>query len=116
MSNTETPDNVIELSRTNAQVEQQAQQPERRTGCSPEKMREIIGAYKRLKEIGSSKIINPTAEAEQRGLVQYLHRELLENAEELFGAWVVIRQEYEPLITGVANLLARASARFPGQQ
>ena len=75
-------------------------------------MQEIIGAYARLQQIGSATIIEPKHEAEQRGLIQYLNKELLEYAGELFGCWVAVRQEYEPLINGVSALLNRASARL----
>lgn len=83
---------------------------------SPEKMRQLIGGYARLKELGQSKIINPRDEGEKKGLHDFVTNAMLEHAEEFFGCWVAVRQGYEPLITGFADLMARAAQRHAANQ
>ncbi len=79
-------------------------------------MQEIIGAYARLKELNASKIINPRDDAEKKGLHDFLVNALLAHAEEFFGCWVTMNQEYKPLIAGVGALLARATRSIAAQE
>lgn len=89
-----------------------AAQQQQRQPISASQMQQIIGAYARLKEINSATIANPRDDAEKQGLINFLNSALLSNAEELFGAWVAVNQEYSPLITGFTALLQRALARI----
>jgi len=107
-------DTIILERHSHPEAQTQAQQagPPQRPPIAPEEMRKIIGAYARLQQLGSSTIINPRDEAEQKGLVQFLQNALLENAGELFGCWVAVRQEYEPLISGFTALMRRALTKI----
>jgi hypothetical protein len=75
-------------------------------------MNRIIGAYARRKELNAVPNRTGKEDAELAGLVSYITNALLANAEELFGAWVVLNQEYTPLITGFTAILNRALARI----
>ena len=81
-----------------------------------EEASQIGGALQRLKEIGSSKIISPQHEAEQKGLVAFLQRILLEHCDELLASWYVSNNEYQVLINGFAALLSRATGTIQRAQ
>lgn len=88
---------------------------------TPEKMQQVIFAFARLRELGSTVIIDPKNEAEVVGLKKFLGDFFLEHGNELVGCWVAVRQEYEPLvqtIERIANrvLTVRNSNRPPAQQ
>ena len=80
-----------------------------KTPLTDDEARQIGGALHRLAEIGSSKIINPAAEAEQKGLLNFLSRVLVEHADEMLASWYVCNTEYQVLINGFAALLSRAT-------
>jgi len=96
-------------------TEDQTKQQQQRQGISPAEMQKIIGAYAQLKQLNSSTILSPNDQAIQKGLLDFLTGAMLANAEELFGSWVAIHQEYTPLIQGVTALLNRALARIDAQ-
>lgn len=88
----------------------EAKQPAKRVAVDPQDMQRIIGAYARLKELNEKTIKSPNDDAEAKGLLQFVTGSLLTHAEELFGCWVVCRNEYTPLVTGFTGLLNRALA------
>lgn len=88
----------------------EAKQPPQRKAVDPQEMQRIIGAYARLKELNEKTIKSPNDDAEAEGLLQFVTGALLTHAEELFGCWVVCRNEYTPLVTGFTGLLNRALA------
>src|SRR5579862_4329951 len=99
------------------------QQPQQRAPLNPAELQRIISAYARLKELNAAAyarlkelnaatIANPRDDAEKQGLVNFLNDALLANAEEFFGCWVTMHQEYTPLITGFTALLQRALSRI----
>ncbi len=73
-----------------------------------EEARQLGGAIQRLNELGNSKILIPTHEAEQKGLRDYITRITSAHADELLACWFAIHNEYEPLIESFASLLMRA--------
>lgn len=87
-------------------------QSNQRVALNGDKMNQIIGAYARLKQIGQAKILTPKDEAEKQGLVNFLTGAFFAHAEEFFGCWVTLQNEYTPLITGVTGLLHRALSRI----
>lgn len=88
---------------------------QQRVGLTGPEMQRIVGAYHRLKELASATIANPRDEAEKAGLLNFVQGALMANAEELFGSWVVLQNEYTPLINGVTGLLRRALNRIDQQ-
>lgn len=74
-----------------------------------EAARKLAEAIARLTELGDSKIINPTTEAEVKGLRQFISNTTAEHANELIACWFAVHFEYEPLIHGFAGLLSRAN-------
>lgn len=80
-----------------------------RNELTQEVAEQIGGALQRLKEIGSSTIIAPQHEAEQKGLIQFLSRVLLEHADEMLACWMAVKVEYEPLVLGIAGVLSRSN-------
>lgn len=74
-----------------------------------EEARRLGGAIQRLNEIGSSKILIPTHEAEQKGLREYIANTAAAHADEFLACWFAIHNEYEPLIESFASLLQRAT-------
>jgi hypothetical protein len=70
----------------------------------------IAGAFARLHELKSAVIKTDTANAEQKGLQEYLAAAMVEHASEFIGCWFAVRNEYEPLI----GLVARISQRVSG--
>jgi hypothetical protein len=86
-------------------------QPQRQS-LTPAEMQRIIGGYARLKELNAATITSPKEDAEKTGLQNFLAGALLANAEELFGCWVAVQQEYTPLITGFSALLRRCLNRI----
>jgi hypothetical protein len=86
-----------------------------RTSLTPAEAQQIIGAYAKLKQLNANAISNPRDDAEKAGLINFLHGALLAHAEEFFGCWVAINQEYTPLITGFTALLQRALTRIDYQ-
>jgi hypothetical protein len=74
---------------------------------------QIGGAIQRLREIGSSVIIDPKNEAEQKALNNYLATTLPQYANELLACWIAVRNEYEPLINSCRAIFGRA---FPQPQ
>lgn len=66
-----------------------------------------IGIALRRKHQLSSELPTDERTAEARGLDLFLGAELLKYANELIGGWFVLRNEYQPLIVGVAGILRR---------
>ena len=90
----------------------EAAAPAQRVQLTPQQVQQIIGAYQRLKELSAANITTPKEDAEKQGLINFLHASLLQHAEEFFGCWVAINQEYTPLINGFTALLRRALTRI----
>lgn len=93
----------------------QEQQQQQRVALTPAEAQRIIGAYARLKELTSSAVSNPKDDAEKAGLQNFLTGAFFTHAEEFFGCWVTLNQEYIPLITGFTALMNRALARIDAQ-
>jgi hypothetical protein len=68
---------------------------------------QIGGALHRLQEIGSSVIVSPANEAEQKGTQKYLERIMVEHADEFLASWFGVHTEYEPLIVALAPVISR---------
>lgn len=68
---------------------------------------EIAGALARLKELSKSALSSPTADAEIKGLNEYLVRSFLQYGEEFLGCWITIRREYEPALKALASVAHR---------
>jgi hypothetical protein len=80
-----------------------------RTPLTDEQAQQIGGAIHALKEIGTTKIISPKHEAEQKGNLAFLQRILVDHADELLASWFAVHHEYEPLVGSFAALLSRAT-------
>ena len=89
-----------------------APEQQQRVQLTPQQAQQIIGAYSRLKELNSNVVANPRDDAEKQGLINFLNGAFMAHAEEFFGCWVVVNQEYNPLITGFTSLLRRALTRI----
>lgn len=87
-------------------------QTQARVSLTPAEAQRIIGAYARLKELNAASITTPKEDAEKAGLQNFLTGAFFQHAEEFFGCWVTLNQEYIPLITGFTGLLNRALARI----
>jgi hypothetical protein len=71
-------------------------------------IQKAIEAQVRLHELGgNSTIINPKAEAEIIGLKKFLSEIYMEHGAELVGSWVIIHQEYQPLVTTLERIFNR---------
>lgn len=87
-----------------------------------ELVQKVIEAQVRLAQLGAdSKIINPRSEAEVTGLKNFLSDVFLAYGSEFVGCWVVVRQEYEPLIQTLERMANRIISnrqqiRQPAQQ
>lgn len=68
---------------------------------------EIGGALERWHTLRNQAIKTPTTDAEIAGLTEFLANQLLTHAPELLGCWYVVRNEYEPLVNVVFNVLGR---------
>jgi hypothetical protein len=77
---------------------------------SGEKAQQIAAALARFREIGNNKIINPRDEAEITGLKNFFSQVIIEHGNELLGNWIVVRQEYEPLVQTVERIADRIVA------
>lgn len=71
---------------------------------------QLGGALAKVAELENLSIVTKESEAELRGLKSFINDTLHEYANDLLGAWFVVRQEYEPLVNGVSRLLFRASS------
>lgn len=80
-----------------------------RVPLTDDEAQQIGGAIHALKEIGTTKIISPQHEAEQKGNLAFLQRILVEHADELLASWFAVHHEYEPLVGAFAALLSRAT-------
>jgi hypothetical protein len=80
-----------------------------RVPLTDDEAQQIGGAIHALKEIGTTKIISPQHEAEQKGNLAFLQRILVEHADELLASWFAVHHEYEPLVGSFAALLSRAT-------
>jgi hypothetical protein len=80
-----------------------------RTPLTDDEAQQIGGAIHALKEIGTTKIISPKHEAEQKGNLAFLQRILVDHADELLASWFAVHHEYEPLVGSFAALLSRAT-------
>lgn len=74
---------------------------------TPEKMQQVIIGLARLRELGSTIIIDPKNEAEVLGLKKFLGEFFLEHGNELVGCWIAVRQEYEPMIQTIERIANR---------
>lgn len=101
------------MSNTEQQNQVAEQQPPQLTG---ELVQKVIEAQVRLREIGGSKIINPRNEAEITGLKNFLSDVFLTYGAEFVGNWVVIQQEYSPLIQVLERLGNRLIVRHQAQR
>src|SRR6267142_1750518 len=74
------------------------------------KATQIAEAYARFSQLRGTAIKTPTADAELKGLSEFLANELINHASEFIGCWFAVRNEYEPIL----GLLARVSQRIHG--
>jgi hypothetical protein len=119
MSTEQQADNIIILDRnaagakgTEGEASGKADTAPLFTPLTPQDMQQATAALGRLNELSQSKIINPRDDAERKGLTNFLQGFCFSHAGELFGCWVAIRQEYEPLITGFTALVRRSLNRI----
>lgn len=76
---------------------------------TPQVGNELLNAFQRYHFLCGQTIVTEIAEAEKRGLKNYLDKTFMEYGANLIGCWIVMKNEYEPLIESIASLLGRAT-------
>jgi hypothetical protein len=82
----------------------------RKPNLTFEQFQEIATAYGRLLDIKASVIKTPNHDAEAKGLVEFICNQMLEHAPEFLGAWVVLKNEYEPAVNALSLIFPRMHA------
>lgn len=83
---------------------------EHRAALTVQDIQNIGAAYARLIELRDQKVVTVNTEAELKGLIEFLSKELIDNADELLACWLAVKTEYEPAL----SLLSRISIRVAG--
>lgn len=96
---------------TNKPVEQEQHRP-----LTQVEYNNILGAIVKLQELQrSSGLITPgnpgtaNAEAEAKGLIEYLSSSLINHSLELLECWKIIRSEYQPLVGAFIHIAKRVN-------
>lgn len=107
MNNNESNDKSKIISLGEAEKAPKAQQP---SPLTIQQINNIGAAYARLIELRDQKVVTVNTEAELKGLIEFLSKELIDNADELLACWLAVKTEYEPAL----SLLSRISIRVAG--
>lgn len=107
MNNNESNDKSKIISLGEAEKAPKAQQP---SPLTIQQINNIGAAYARLIELRDQKVVTVNTEAELKGLIEFLSKELIDNADELLACWLAVKTEYEPAL----SLLSRISIRVTG--
>lgn len=78
-------------------------------GLTPQKIRNLIAAHQKLTSLLQQQVVTKGSDEEKSGLANFIGNTMLEHAPEFIGCWNVVQGEYNPLVKGIAALLARAN-------
>lgn len=74
-------------------------------------VQKIIDAFGKLNDLSEQVVISSLKaadEAQRTALQEFVLDKLFTHASEFLGCWIVMNEEYDPLIRGFSSLLARA--------
>lgn len=77
---------------------------------------ELAGALHRLEELNTKVIKEAADAAEARGTQAFIQTKLCEHAQEFVACWIVVQNEYRPLIQGFTALFRNACMTIDRQQ